>query len=94
MNVDYSYVGVPATPQEIMTTEDHDHPVESRSETLSLAGSEAPAAPALSAPTVVGSFLLSIAQNLTSWSKGMEISHNAHRSARSCYRSCVGPSHF
>ena len=67
MNDDYSYVGVPATTQEAMENEDHDPPIES-SETNALAEPEAPAAPKLSAPTVVGPFLLSIAQNLTSCS--------------------------
>ena len=64
MNVDYSYVGVPATTQEAMANEDHhdDHLVES-SETLSFAGPEAPTAPELSGPIVVGSFLLLTAPN-------------------------------
>jgi hypothetical protein len=67
MNDDYSYVGVPATTREAMENEDHDHPVES-SETNTLAEPEAPGAPKLRAPTVVGPFLLLIASNLTSWS--------------------------
>ena len=57
MNGDYSYVGVPATTQEAMAKEDQDHPMES-SETHTPAGPEAPAAPKLSAPTLVGPFLL------------------------------------
>jgi hypothetical protein len=94
MNDEYSYVGVPATTQEAMAEEDHDHPVE-LSETHTLqAGSEAPAAPKLSAPMVVGPFMLSIARNLTSWSRGMEIPCNAHRNAHFCCRSCSGPSRF
>ena len=52
MNDDYSYVGVPATTQEAMANQDHDHPVES-SKMLTLAGPEAPAAPKLRRPTVV-----------------------------------------
>jgi len=68
MNNDNSYIGVPTTTQEVMANQDHDHPVES-SETLTLAGPEAPAAPKLSRPTVVGLTLLSIAPNLTlAWS--------------------------
>ena len=65
MDVDHSYVGVPTTTQETMANEDHYHPVESL-ETDSLADIEAPTAPMLSAPTVVGPSLLLIAQNLTS----------------------------
>jgi len=64
MNVDYSYVGVPATTQEVIAKEGHDHPTKP-SETHTLSGSEALK---LSAPTLVGPFLLSIAQNITSWS--------------------------
>ena len=56
---------VPAATQQAMKKED---PVSESSETITLAGPETPAAPELSAPTVVGPFLLSIAQNLTSWS--------------------------
>ena len=67
MNVDYSYVGLSGTTQEAMAKEDRDYPVES-SETLTLAGPEAPAALELSAPTVVGPSLRSNSQNLTSWS--------------------------
>jgi hypothetical protein len=70
MNENYSYVGVPTTTQEAMANqlEDHDHPVEP-SETPTLAGPEAPAAPKLNRPTVVGPSLLSIAPNLTlAWS--------------------------
>jgi hypothetical protein len=92
MNDEYSYVGVPATTQEATANEEHDHPVES--ETHTPAGPEAPAAPKLSAPVVVNPFMLSITRNLTSWSLGMEISHNAHRNAHFGYRSCVGPSCF
>ena len=66
MSNDDLYVGVPATSQEV-TNEHHDHPIES-SETHTHAGLEASAAPNLSAPTLVGPFLLSIAQYLTSWS--------------------------
>jgi hypothetical protein len=62
MNDEYSYVGVPAATQEAMANEDHDHRGES-SETLTLAGPEAPAAPKLSAPMVVGPSLLLISQN-------------------------------
>jgi len=68
MNVNYSYAEVPATTQEIMATEDHHHPIES-SETHTLAGAEAPAAPIVAAPKLVGPFLLSIPQNLTSQSR-------------------------
>ena len=93
MNVDYSYAGVPTTTQEAMAKEDHYHPVESL-ETDTLDGSEAPAAPKLSASTVVGQSLLLIAPNLTPWSRGMEISRNAHRNAhfKCCF--CVGTSRF
>lgn len=64
MNVDYSYVGVPTT-QEAMAKE----PVESL-ETYTLTEPEVPAAPKLSAPTVVSPVLQLIAQleNLTSQS--------------------------
>jgi hypothetical protein len=68
MNDDYSYVGVPATTQEVIVKEDYEHPVSEASETSTLAGPEAPAAPKQSDPTLVGPFLLSIVQNLTSWS--------------------------
>ena len=67
MNVDYSYVGVPATTQEVIAKEGHDHPTKP-SETHILSGPEAPEALKLSAPTLVGPFLLSIAPNITSWS--------------------------
>jgi hypothetical protein len=67
MNDDYSYVEAPATTQETMAKEEHDHPLQSN-ETHTLAGLEAPAAAKVSAPTLVGPFLLSIAQNLTTWS--------------------------
>ena len=67
MNADYSYVGVPTTTQEAIAEEDHNHPIE-LSETQTLAGPEAPAVLNPSAPTFVGPFLLSIAQNLTPWS--------------------------
>lgn len=80
MNVEYSYVGVPATIQEAMKKENRDYPVET-SETLALAG-QAPGAPKLSASTVVSPFMLSMIQNLTFWSQGMEISYNAHSNAR------------
>ena len=93
MNHGYLDVGVPDTTQESMAEEEDDHPVEP-SETLTLAGPEAPATPELSAPKLVGPSPLSIAKYLTSWSKGMEISHHAHRNARFCCRSCIGPSHF
>ena len=67
MNVDHSYVEVPTTTQEVKANEDHNyHPVESL-ETDALAGPEVPAAPKLSAPTVVGPSRLLSAQNLTSW---------------------------
>jgi len=67
MNVDYSYVRVPATTQEVIEKDhDHNHPIKS-SETHTLAGSEAPAALKLSAPPLVGLFLLSIARNINSW---------------------------
>ena len=67
MNDVYSYVEVPATTQEATAKEDHheDHPKES-SETLTLTGPEGPAVPKVSAPTLVGPFLLSFVQNLTS----------------------------
>jgi hypothetical protein len=68
MNDNYSYVGVPDTTQEVIAKEDYDHPASESSETLTLAGPEAGAAPKRSAPTLVGPFLLSIVQNLTSWS--------------------------
>ena len=59
MNNGYSYVGVPATAQEVMVkVEDFDHPVES-SETLALAGPKGSGAPEPRIPTVVGLFLLS-----------------------------------
>ena len=67
MNVECSNVGAPATTQEAIGKSEHDHPMESF-ETYTLAGPEAPAAPKLSAPTLVGPFLLSIAQHLTLWS--------------------------
>ena len=66
MNVDHSYVEVPTTTQEVKANEDHYHPVESL-ETDALARPEVPAAPELSAPTVVGPSRLLSAQNLTSW---------------------------
>jgi hypothetical protein len=94
MNDGYSYVGIPSTTQEVIAKEDHDHPVSECSETITLAGPEAPAALKQSALTLVGPFLLLIVQNLTSWSKGMEISHNAHRNARFGCHSCGGPSRF
>jgi hypothetical protein len=67
MNDNYSCIGVPSTTQEVIAKEHPDHTIES-SETHTLAGPEAPAAPNLSAPTLVCPFLLLIAQNLTSWS--------------------------
>jgi hypothetical protein len=93
MNENYSYVGVPATIQEAMEKEDCNNPVKS-SEPPTLAGPEPPAVPELSAPMVVGPFLLSISRNLTSWSQGMEIAHNACRNTCFGGRSCVGPSRF
>jgi hypothetical protein len=63
MNDEYSYVGVPPTTQEAMEKEGHDHRLIKSSETPTLAGSEAAAAPKLSAPIVVGPSLLSIAPN-------------------------------
>jgi hypothetical protein len=67
MNDEYSYVGVPTTTQEAMAKEEHDHPIES-SEAHTLARPEVSVAPKLSASTLVSPFLLSITQNLTSWS--------------------------
>ena len=52
-SVDDSYAGVPTTTQESIAKEDHFHPVESL-ETDTPTGTEAPAAPKLSTPTVVG----------------------------------------
>ena len=67
MNVNHSYAEVPATTQEAMATEDHHHQIEPESsETHTLAGAEASAAPIVAAPKLVGPFLLSIPQNLTS----------------------------
>jgi hypothetical protein len=66
MNDECSYVGVPPTTQDAMAEEDHDHPVQSSATHTLEAGSEAPAAPKLSATMVVGPFMLSIARNLTS----------------------------
>ena len=88
-----SYVGVPAASQEMIATEHHDYPIES-SETHTHAGTEAPAAPNMSAPILVGPLLLSVAQKLTSCSQGMEISDNTHRNICFGCRSCIGPSHF
>jgi hypothetical protein len=71
MDVDYSYVEVSATTQEAMAKEDHDHPIESSGTvTHTLVAPDASAAPKVSAPTLVGLFLLSNAPNLniTSWS--------------------------
>ena len=68
MNVDDSRVGVPTTTLEAMEKElGQDHPIES-SETHTPAGAEAPAALEVIASTLVGPSLLSIPQNLTSWS--------------------------
>jgi len=66
MNTEYSYVEVPAAAQEAIAKEGHDHPTES-SETNTFAVPEAPVPPNVTAPTLVGPFLLSIAQNITSW---------------------------
>ena len=92
MNDEDSYVGVPATSQEVIVNEHHDNPIES-SETHTHTEPEAPAAANLSTPALVGLLLLLIARNLTSWSQDMEISHNAHRNIRFGCRSCIGPSH-
>ena len=54
MNDEYSYVGVPSTTQELTAKEDHDHSIQP-SETHTV---EAPAAPKLNAPALVGPFLL------------------------------------
>ena len=59
MDVDYSYVEVPATTQEAIEKEHHDHPIES-SDTNTLAAPDVPAAANVTAPTLVGPFLLSI----------------------------------
>ena len=69
MDNDYSYIGVPSTTQEVIGNGHHDHPIAS-SETHTLPDPEVQleAQPVLSAPMLVGAFLLSITQNLTSWS--------------------------
>ena len=66
MDNDYSYIGVPSTTQEVIGNGYHNHPIAS-SETHTLPDPEVQAQPVLSAPMLVGPFLLSIAQNLT-WS--------------------------
>ena len=66
MNNDYSYVEVPATTQESIAEEDHDHTIDL--ESSEPAESEAPSASNVNARTLVGAFLLSVAQNITSWS--------------------------
>ena len=73
MNNDYSYIEVPVITQEAIPKleEDHDHPIDSdleSSESNTLAELEAPAASNVNTRTLVGPFLLSIAQNITSWS--------------------------
>jgi hypothetical protein len=55
-----SYVEVPAATQEVIAEEDHDHPTESF-KTDTLGRQEAPAAPNMSASTLVGPFLLLMA---------------------------------
>ena len=95
MNVEYSYVEVPDTTQEAMAKEDRYHSVESlETDTGTLTGSDAPAAPKLSAPTLVGQSLSLIAPNLTPRSRGMEISRNTLRNAHSKCCSCVWTSLF
>ena len=71
MEDDYSCVGVPATTQEleVIAKEHHEHPAaSSKTQTLVEPQLEAPTAPKLTAPRFVSPSLLSIAQNLTSWS--------------------------
>jgi len=54
MNDNYLYVGVTTTTaQEVIAKEHHDYPIES-SETHTIAGPEAPVAPMMSAPMLVG----------------------------------------
>ena len=74
MNNDYSYIEVPVITQEAIPRleEDHDHPIpdsdSESSESDTLAELEVPAASNVNTRTLVGPFLLSIAQNITSWS--------------------------
>jgi len=67
MDNDYSYVGVTSINQEMIGNGDHDHPIAS-SEIHTPPDPEVQAQPMRSALVLVGPFLLSIAQNLTSWS--------------------------
>jgi len=70
MSEDDSHVSVPTTTtQEVIGQESHDHPIESSEiPTLAAPLAEAPATPQLGAPTLLSPFLLSAAQNITSWS--------------------------
>jgi hypothetical protein len=69
MSDDEPYVSVSTTiTQEGIGQENHDQPIESSEIHTLAAPAEAPATPQLGAPALVRPFLLSVAQNITSWS--------------------------